>query len=122
MSAAAVIKAFSLVRFRWNDEKDLQDGIERVLGEACLPYEREVHLGNAGIIDFMVEVPGERRCGVEVKIKGQRNQVLAQLRRYADRPEVQDLVLVTGRLQLKYMPKKVGNTPLFVFPLTRSLF
>lgn len=115
----AVVSALSAVRFRWTSEKDLQAGIESVLGSAGIAFQREYILGSAGVVDFLAgEVPG---CGIEVKIKGQRQAVLAQLERYADHYHIADLVLVTGRLQLTRMPSHLNGKPLRVIPLMGSL-
>lgn len=103
-------------RFSWASEKDLQDGIEQLLREKDLEYQREVQLSN-GVIDFMV---GD--VGVEVKIKGQLKAVLSQLRRYAADPKVASLVLVTGRLQLTSCPPTINGKCLTVVPLMGSLF
>lgn len=107
-------KHISSARYRWSSEADLQDGLEQLFQILMLNYEREVKLADGERIDFMVG-----RVGVEVKIKGTQTSVLAQLERYA--PHVDELVLVTGRLQLTRMPETVGGVPLTVVPLMRSL-
>ncbi len=104
-------------RYRWTDEKDLQDGLEKVFMEEGLPYSREFRLGTNSVIDFLVG----GRIGVEVKIKGSAAPVLAQLERYAAFEQISSLVLVTGRLQLANMPGMIGGKPLRVLPLIGSL-
>lgn len=117
MNAQLLTQVISGPRFHWRGEKDLQDGIEFVLRGESIGYEREHKLGSLGVIDFLVG-----RVGVEVKIKGQASSVIAQLKRYASHPEVDELLLVTGRMQLTRMPDHIDGVPLHVVALTGSLF
>jgi hypothetical protein len=80
-------------RFNWGCEGDLQEGIRRVLVKASVPFKREFPLGDAGRIDFLV-------CGsigLEVKVEGSNSQVVRQIQRYAERPEISEIVVVTAR-------------------------
>jgi hypothetical protein len=113
-----VLSAIRRARFRYVTEKDLQDGLEMLFKRLGIPYQREVHLGAAGVIDFVID--GD--CGLEVKIKGGRNPVLAQLERYAERDEVKTLTLVTARSQLTRMPTTIKGKSLYVADLAGSRF
>lgn len=82
-------------RYRFADERGLQDGLAVVLAGLGRPWLREVRLERAGIVDFLVgEAPG---VGIEVKVQGGLAAVTRQLFGYAECPEVGALVLVTTR-------------------------
>ena len=107
-------------RFRFASERDLQDGIARVLDDAGIAHRREAPLGplgRAGTIDFLV---GD--VGIEVKIKGALAQVTRQLHRYAEEPAVRELLLVTGSAQLDRLPRALCGKPLDVLHLLASAF
>ena len=104
-------------RFRFASERDLQDGIARVLDDAGFVHRREAPLGQAGTIDFLV---GD--VGVEVKIKGALAQVTRQLHRYAEEPSVRELLLVTGSARLDRLPPALCGKPLGVLHLLTSAF
>ena len=104
-------------RFRFASERELQDGIARVLEGAGLTHRREATLGAAGTIDFLV---GD--VGVEVKIKGALAQVTRQLHRYAEEPTVRELLLVTGSARLDRLPSSLCGKPLGVLHLLASAF
>lgn len=74
-------------RFVFDDELELQDRIEDVLGDAA---RREVTLSAGGRIDFMVG-----SIGIEVKIAGSGLSVARQLQGYAQSSELTELILVT---------------------------
>lgn len=82
-------------RFSFRSERDLQDGVEGVLGAGGLEFEREVRLNARDRIDFMVG-----SIGLEVKIAGSATNLLRQLARYAEHERVDSLVVVTSRTYL----------------------
>jgi len=107
VSSADLARTLRGYRYNFVDEIALQDGIERVLKESGIAYRRECRLGDAGIIDFMVE-----RIGLEVKIKGSPSAVGRQVLDYLGRPELDEIVLVTSRiLAASYLrvPELVGK-------------
>ena len=59
-----VERALRAHRFRFVNERELQDGIEIVLRGAGLGFTREASLGPAGTIDFLID-----DLGVEVKVE-----------------------------------------------------
>lgn len=113
MNASAIGAAVSSVRFRWTCEKDLQDGIELALGAAGIDFDREHDLGKAGRVDFMVG-----RSALEVKTQGSRWAVLRQLLRYAEHPDVDEVVLVTTSMKLD-VPKRLAGKPARVVRIPR---
>jgi hypothetical protein len=104
-------------RFRFASERELQDGVARVLEGAGFAHRREAPLGDAGTIDFLV---GD--VGVEIKIKGALAQVTRQLHRYAEEPSVRELLLVTGSARLDRLPASLCGKPLGVLHLLTSAF
>lgn len=89
---ARIANALASSRFTFSAERGLQDGIASVLGAAGVPFERERPLSPADVPDFT--------CGataVEVKIKGSLAAVTRQLHRYAQHPEVEEILLVTTK-------------------------
>lgn len=80
-------------RFNWKNEEDFQEGIRHVLKGGKIQFRREVILGDAGRIDFMVG-----KIGVEIKVKESVSKVAKQLHDYAKRPEIRELLLVTTKV------------------------
>jgi hypothetical protein len=100
-------------RFRCITEADVQAAIARIFTEASVPFRREVALGDAGIIDFVV---GDN-LGIEVKTDGGLSAVTRQLHRYAQCDELASLVLATTLLRHRRMPATLGDKPLAVVHL-----
>lgn len=103
-------------RFIYQNEKDLQAGVETILKEDGFDFVRECQLGDAGIIDFFVG----GFLGIEIKIKGSPSEVARQLLRYAGREEIRGLVLVTGRSLLSSLPSELLGKPLTLVELWRT--
>lgn len=91
LSIAAVLRGWDLLD---TDEYALQAGIEEAFRRAGIDYAREVPLTPRDRIDFVVGF-----TGVEVKVAGSIDGVRRQLRRYAVCKGIDDLVLVTTRVQ-----------------------
>lgn len=115
--ASEIAAALRKKEFRYDNERDLQDGIERALAEGKFTYERERRLGDAGVADFLVS---SSVC-LEVKVEGAPAMVARQLLRYAGRPEVLEILLVTGRAALGRLPPTLRGKPVTVLALWRSL-
>lgn len=95
---------------RWADEQELH----LHLAELLMPSEGFAieHPGDAGRYDLYR--PNDRLV-VEVKTKGSRGQVLRQLIRYADSPDVAGLVLATTKANLGVnLPRELRGKPLVV--------
>jgi hypothetical protein len=105
-------------RFRFVDERELQDGIALVLSRAGLPFRREASLGpKRGTIDFLLDAPA---LGIEVKIKGTLAEVTRQLHRYAGDPSIDELLLVTSVARLARLPDTMEGKPVRVAHLLAS--
>jgi hypothetical protein len=122
MGAAAWVERTAAViarhRFALDDERTIGDGIAIVLERAEIPFRREVRLGEAGVIDFVV---GER-VGLELKSNGSPAAVLRQLRRYADSAAIEALMLVSRRAAHRALPTTLRGKPLAVVHLLSSAF
>jgi hypothetical protein len=105
--------------FRYNltDEYTIQAGIERVLRDAELDFEREKHLAIRDRLDFFVG-----GVAIEVKRQGSVGDLLRQLSRYAEYGVVRELLVVTARAQLSDLPSELGGKPLECLVLLRSIF
>jgi hypothetical protein len=115
-AVAALVAVLKGKRFCYNSERDLQDGMEDVFKAKGFQYERERELGPGDIVDFLLF----GSVGVEVKIKGSPVEVARQLLRYAGRPEVAHIVLVTGKLSLGRLPEELLGKPVTVVALWRG--
>lgn len=114
-SLKEVLDALSELRVSVVDsEFDLHDCIEKILLSHSLGYVREYRLAPRNRIDFMVE----GGIGIEVK-KGKPNQaqVIAQLSRYSDFPQVSALVLVVERSL--DIPRELNGKPCHSFGLNK---
>lgn len=87
---AALLPRFS---YRHGSEIQLHEGIEGVLLGAGIEFQREVVAGPADRFDFLCP-PG---VVIECKVKGSMPEALRQIDRYAARPDVAAVVLVTTR-------------------------
>lgn len=100
-------------RFRFVNERELQDGIELVLRGAGLAITREASLGAAGTIDFLVD-----DLGVEVKVAGSRADVVRQVHRYLQVDALSSILVVTTRAQLARLPASIAGKPVRALHLT----
>jgi hypothetical protein len=106
-----VVRLLSGQRFNFVSEDDLQIGIAEALSE--LSPEREVILGGAGRIDFLVGA-----VGIEAKIKGGISAITRQLVRYAGHDRIEALVVVTAKEQHRLqIPGELGGKPVRIVSL-----
>lgn len=103
-------------RYRFTDERDLQDGIERVLRSSGLPYRREPVLSAPDRPDFLV---GD--LAIEVKIQGTLPQLLRQVSRYATHDEVRGILVVGTPVWLAQVPDEIVGKPMVSLRLLGSL-
>ncbi len=95
-------------RYRYRDEKALQDGLAARMTAAKVAFRREVAVAG-GRIDFLVG-----SIGVEVKVGGSSDAVQSQLRRYADDPRMTEFLLVTTRPTHRAVAREVKGKPVSV--------
>ena len=114
-------------RYRFANERELQDAIERVLGSVGVT--REMRLGPRDRLDFAVDlaVGGAGQCeqwvddsgktvlagivAVEVKIDHSTSDLIRQLHRYAADERVVGILVVTSRLRLTQLPAELNGKP-----------
>jgi len=113
----AVMKALGARRLTFRTEAELQDLIGRVFSEAKIPFEREVRLGPASRIDFIV---GED-IGLEVKVDGSPSAVAEQILRYCGSPRLSCVLLVTSKARLGKLPPRILGKRVEVLALWRSM-
>ena len=108
----AVLKAY---RYSVGSEDSFQRSLEQVLVRHGISFLREHELGpDYGRIDFYLP---ERKLGIELKVKGSPSQVLRQLHRYAQCPEIAALILLTARARFRHAPANINAKPLFAVPV-----
>lgn len=113
---AEVVAAIQSRRFVHVHEDELQEGLAEAFADAGLDASREVRLSSRDRIDFLIGA-----VGIEVKVAGSAPRVLRQLERYAESDRVEELVLVTDRVQAGVQPETVGGKPLRVVQLLGGL-
>lgn len=117
VSVENVLKTLRSQRFMYQNEKDLQAGIEKAFKADGIPFEREKEIGQEGdVIDFLVS----GGIGVEAKTKGSPSAVARQLLAYAECPEIRTLVLITGKARLGRLPPTLASKMLHVVSLWKT--
>jgi len=106
MTASDVTFLLFGYRFHFSSERQLQDGIAKVLGPT---FEREVVLDRHSRPDFFESESGTL---VEVKTKGSAADLLRQVRRYAEFPQVKEIAVATTRmLHTSQLPAEINSKP-----------
>lgn len=108
-----IVAALRAHRYRFSNEKELQDGLEQVLEKAGVRFEREARIAPGDVPDFMLE----DGLAIEVKVDGSISAVTRQLHRYAQHPRVNAVLLVTSRLAHDRMPPFMNGKPVRVLAL-----
>ena len=104
-------------RFRFNDERDLQDGIAQAMSTAGVEFEREKILGPQDRPDFLIA----GSIAMEIKIKGSIAEALRQIDRYTGHQAVAAVLLVGTPGWLNRVPPEIRGKPVFSLRLTGSL-
>lgn len=104
------------VRFNYVSEDELQRGIEQVLTDAKVTFEREVRLAPHDRIDFIVN-----GLGIEVKVKGATNDVIRQLQRYLEYERITAVMLVTTCARHRDVPDTLRGKPVYVVALMTGI-
>lgn len=113
MTVARISHLLSQHHFSCSDESQFQAGIEQVLVGAGIKFVREFRLSPSDRVDFMVD----DGLAVEAKVQGSFSEVIRQLHRYAQHPEVREVLLVTTRSQHRHMPTAMSGKPVHVVHL-----
>jgi hypothetical protein len=97
-------------RYSVGSEESFQRSLEQVLLRHRIEFLREHPLGrNCGRIDFYLP---DHKFGIELKVKGSPTQVLRQMHRYAQCPDIGALILLTARARLAAAPATMNGRPL----------
>lgn len=115
MSHDELVNLLFYSKFHFSNEKDLQQGIAELFQAQGVEYQAEVTLTAKDRIDFLVG-----SVGIEIKIKSSTNTVTRQLLRYAQRPEIESLILVTTKQIHRLIPTKLVEKPVTVIWLLYS--
>lgn len=108
-----LVRVLQTHRLPLTDEKRTQAQLAEVFNAAKIPFEREVHLAEGDIVDFMV---GD--IALEIKIKGQRRAIFRQLERYASHPRVGVILLATAVAM--HLPAEIKGKPALVASLSQG--
>lgn len=106
-----IARAVRAARFNCSNEAELQAAIATVFEAAGIGFEREVRLTAKDRIDFLCA----GGLGVEVKVGGDAAHVLRQLHRYAQRPEVLALMLITTRATHRTIATDLNGKHVWLF-------
>lgn len=104
VKADDVLRLLRSHRYQAGNERDLQEALLEVL--STIPgCERERIISPQDRLDFLL--PGG--IGVEVKIEGSLSALTRQLHRYAQRPEISALIVVTTQRRLARVPPRISG-------------
>lgn len=103
-------------RYRFVDERDLQDGIEQALRARSIDYCREKALSAPDRPDFLVD-----GIAVEVKVKGSLADLLRQIGRYASHDAVRGILVVGTTVWVPKVPGALFGKPVEARRLVSSL-
>jgi hypothetical protein len=117
ITAEELVAQIERHRFDIVSEARLQFGLDVLLTNLAVGYEREVRLSPKDRIDFLTRAG----IGIECKIQGGVTPLLRQLMRYAEHERVRELVLVTSRLRLAAVPETMNGKRIHVAVLLRSM-
>jgi len=118
LSPSSLVDLLTTYRYSVGSETSFQLGVERVLAENDVPFIKEHQLGSEfGRIDFYLP---HHKYGIELKVKGSVSEVLRQLHRYAQCPDIAALILVTARARLAFAPMSINGRPLLAAAVWES--
>jgi hypothetical protein len=111
-----VTAALRAQRLNFTTEAELQQGIAAALKVAGVIFEREVKLSSTDRIDFLLAYG----LGIEVKVDGSISALLRQLHRYAQRPEIARLLVVSSLFRLNNLPAEINGKPVAIHIVSRA--
>jgi hypothetical protein len=117
---AKILQGFS---FRFNNERELQYGVDQVLKKYELKYLPEYVLTKTDRVDFFLTEEG---IALEVKTNDSKggaslSDVTRQLWRYAKCDHIKAIILVTTRSKHRTLPTEILGKPVYVVYLTSFL-
>ena len=103
-------------RYRYQSEEVLQAGIAEVFDTAGIQYERELYLNSRDRLDFRVG-----GTAIEVKIKGSQMQLVRQIARYVEHPDVAAVLVVGTPAWVNLIPGELHGKPVYRLRLVGSM-
>jgi len=112
-----VIQQFlSSFQFHYSSEDSLQRGLYQALDMGPFAVKREYQLTPESRLDFLID----DSIALEVKIGGSAAEVMRQISRYAEHPQISGILLVTSRTHV--LPSSFSGKPLATHYLLESAF
>ena len=114
-----VTEEIDRTKFLFEDEKQLQAGLARMLDWSGFRYERECRLTGTDVVDFLVLPRGAPEWGggpdlaLEVKVGGSSAALTRQAYRYAASERVGAVLVVTTRSKHVDLPTSMLGKPMF---------
>lgn len=103
-------------RFCFSTEKELQDGLQQVLGD---DWEREYSISQEDRLDFFHKKSG---VALEAKIDHGLTPLTRQVHRYLGHDEIKGVLVVTTKVSLSNIPDSMrGGKPIGVVTLIGSI-
>lgn len=112
-----IVTLLGAYRYRFQSERDLQDGLEQVLVAAGVSYQREFVLDASSRPDFLLA----GGVVVEVKIAQGARALARQVDRYARHADVTAIIVVTQRRHLGALPRSIDGKPVDIVVLRGGL-
>ena len=123
MNVVELASALVEFRFKYKNEKELQECVFHTLTALEIPFIPEHPLSPQDRVDFYIPVEG---IGIEIKTNDSRGgaglaAVTRQLWRYAKHDDIKSLILITTRSKHRDLPAEILGKPLFVVYLNSFL-
>lgn len=104
------MKSSSKYNFASSTEDELQRAIALCLDINRVPYVREARVSQTERPDFLIGTLGT--VAIEIKIKGSLSEVTRQIHRYAQREDIQQILLVTTCAKHLDIPDEFNGKPI----------
>lgn len=109
----SIAKLISGHRFRFENEAELQTGIDQILAANNVQFLREFRLSDTDRVDFLID----GQIALEVKLATSLVAISRQLWRYSQSESIKALILVTTRQRHRQLPEQMNGKPLTVIAL-----
>ncbi|WP_436658845.1 hypothetical protein [Acinetobacter sp. P1(2025)] len=117
----ALGELIALHKFSFRGEKELQDGVEQLLKEHGLKYEREVRLSRSDIVDFVVNFD-QGKIALELKVDGNRNALLRQMSRYLTHEDIDCIFVVGTPYWVMNLPQTLHEKDVYCYRILAGIF
>jgi hypothetical protein len=107
MTAVQLRDVFRHYNFRSATEDELQRAVALCLDMNRIPYMREARVSQTDRPDFLLDT-----VAIEIKISGSVSDVTRQIHRYAQRDDIQEILLVTTCAKHLDIPDEFNGKPI----------